>query len=104
MAKELTKAQMEALRKKGKELSNLTMPRKKKPKAIPMPEMKPKEGKSKPVPMPEMKPKEGSKPIPMPKMQDEYEMKKGGKVKMKSGGKVRGAGCAQRGVRPAKMR
>ena len=31
-------------------------------------------------------------------------MKKGGKVKMKAGGKVRGAGCAQRGVRPAKMR
>lgn len=31
-------------------------------------------------------------------------MKAGGKVKkMKAGGKVRGAGCAQRGVRPAKM-
>lgn len=31
-------------------------------------------------------------------------MKKGGKVKkMKSGGKVRGAGCAKKGTRPCKM-
>ena len=45
------------------------------------------------------------KPRPAPKEPVE-EMMMGGKVKKayKSGGKVRGAGCAQRGVRPAKMR
>lgn len=54
--------------------------------------------------MNEMMKKRKPRPAPM-EMADEQGMMGGGKVKgYKSGGKVRGAGCAQRGVRPAKMR
>lgn len=45
------------------------------------------------------------KQVPFYAADGEGKMKSGGKVKgYKRGGKVRGAGCAQRGVRPAKMR
>ena len=48
--------------------------------------------------------KEGKK-VPFYAADGKGQMKAGGKVKeYKAGGKVRGAGCAERGVRAAKMR